>query len=74
MSGQESGPPDFRSAFAALLPTPGKTIVIAVSGGADSMALWDLEFAQEATAADLAELLSGLRAKSSADVLARGRL
>jgi len=34
-----------------------------------NMALWDREFARETTAADLAALLSGLRAKSLADVL-----
>jgi CelD/BcsL family acetyltransferase involved in cellulose biosynthesis len=34
-----------------------------------NMALWDREFAREAAATDLAALLSGLRAKSSADVL-----
>jgi CelD/BcsL family acetyltransferase involved in cellulose biosynthesis len=35
-----------------------------------NMALWDREFAREAAATDLAALLSGMRAKSSADVLA----
>jgi CelD/BcsL family acetyltransferase involved in cellulose biosynthesis len=35
-----------------------------------NMALWDLDFAREATAADLADLLSALRAKAAADVLA----
>jgi CelD/BcsL family acetyltransferase involved in cellulose biosynthesis len=35
-----------------------------------NMALWDQDFAKEATAADLAALLSGIRARSAADVLA----
>ena len=35
-----------------------------------NMALWDLDFAREATATDLADLLSALRAKAAADVLA----
>src|SRR5690242_14474134 len=35
-----------------------------------NMALWNREFAREATVTDLAALLSGMRAKSSADVLA----
>ena len=35
-----------------------------------NMALWDRDFAREATAADLAELLSALRAQDVADVLA----
>jgi CelD/BcsL family acetyltransferase involved in cellulose biosynthesis len=35
-----------------------------------NMALWDMDFAREATAADLADLLSALRAKAAADVLA----
>jgi CelD/BcsL family acetyltransferase involved in cellulose biosynthesis len=34
-----------------------------------NMALWDREFAREATAADLAELLSALRAQDVADML-----
>jgi CelD/BcsL family acetyltransferase involved in cellulose biosynthesis len=34
-----------------------------------NMALWDRDFAREATAADLAELLSALRAQDVADVL-----
>jgi len=35
-----------------------------------NMALWDRDFAKEATAADLAALLSGIRDRSAADVLA----
>jgi CelD/BcsL family acetyltransferase involved in cellulose biosynthesis len=35
-----------------------------------NMALWDREFAREATVADLAALLSGLRAKDAVDILA----
>jgi CelD/BcsL family acetyltransferase involved in cellulose biosynthesis len=35
-----------------------------------NMGLWDSDFAREATAADLAALLSGLRAKDAADMLA----
>ena len=35
-----------------------------------NMALWDRDFAREASAADLAALLSGIRARSAADVLA----
>jgi CelD/BcsL family acetyltransferase involved in cellulose biosynthesis len=35
-----------------------------------NMALWDRDFAREATAADLADLLSALRTKPAADVLA----
>src|SRR5689334_21846057 len=35
-----------------------------------NMALWDREFAREASLTDLKALLSGMRAKSSADVLA----
>jgi CelD/BcsL family acetyltransferase involved in cellulose biosynthesis len=35
-----------------------------------NMALWNREFAREATVTDLAALLSGMRAKSSADLLA----
>jgi CelD/BcsL family acetyltransferase involved in cellulose biosynthesis len=35
-----------------------------------NMALWDRDFAREATASDVAELLSALRAKKAADVLA----
>jgi len=35
-----------------------------------NMALWDKDFATEATAADLAALLSGIRQRSAADVLA----
>jgi CelD/BcsL family acetyltransferase involved in cellulose biosynthesis len=35
-----------------------------------NMALWDREFAREASVTDLKALLSGMRAKSSADVLA----
>ena len=35
-----------------------------------NMALWDTDFAREATAADLDALLSGLRAKDAVDVLA----
>jgi CelD/BcsL family acetyltransferase involved in cellulose biosynthesis len=35
-----------------------------------NMALWDADFAKEATAADLAALLSGIRDRSAADVLA----
>jgi CelD/BcsL family acetyltransferase involved in cellulose biosynthesis len=35
-----------------------------------NMALWDRDFAREATSADLAELLSALRARDVADVLA----
>jgi CelD/BcsL family acetyltransferase involved in cellulose biosynthesis len=35
-----------------------------------NMALWDREFAKEATAADLAALLSGIRTRSAADALA----
>jgi CelD/BcsL family acetyltransferase involved in cellulose biosynthesis len=35
-----------------------------------NMALWDKDFAREATAADLAALLSGLRTKDAADILA----
>jgi CelD/BcsL family acetyltransferase involved in cellulose biosynthesis len=35
-----------------------------------NMGLWEADFAREATAADLAALLSGLRAKAAADVLA----
>jgi CelD/BcsL family acetyltransferase involved in cellulose biosynthesis len=35
-----------------------------------NMALWDRDFAREATAADLAHLLSALRTKPAADVLA----
>jgi CelD/BcsL family acetyltransferase involved in cellulose biosynthesis len=35
-----------------------------------NMALWDKDFAREATAADLAELLTALRAQDIADVLA----
>ena len=35
-----------------------------------NMALWDMDFAREATAADLDALLSGLRAKDAVDVLA----
>ena len=35
-----------------------------------NMALWDTDFAREATASDLAALLSGLRAHDAADVLA----
>jgi CelD/BcsL family acetyltransferase involved in cellulose biosynthesis len=34
-----------------------------------NMALWDKDFAKEATAADLAALLSGIRERSAADVL-----
>ncbi|HEY7843515.1 MAG TPA: GNAT family N-acetyltransferase [Bradyrhizobium sp.] len=34
-----------------------------------NMALWDKDFARDATAADLAVVLSGLRAKDAADVL-----
>jgi CelD/BcsL family acetyltransferase involved in cellulose biosynthesis len=34
-----------------------------------NMALWDRDFAREATAADLAELLAALRAQDAADVL-----
>src|SRR6266481_4381920 len=34
-----------------------------------NMALWDKDFAKEATTADLAALLSGLRERSAADVL-----
>jgi CelD/BcsL family acetyltransferase involved in cellulose biosynthesis len=35
-----------------------------------NMALWDMDFAREATAADLAALMVGLRAKGAVDVLA----
>jgi len=35
-----------------------------------NMALWDMDFAREATAADLADLLSALRSKDAVDVLA----
>jgi CelD/BcsL family acetyltransferase involved in cellulose biosynthesis len=35
-----------------------------------NMALWDMDFAREATAADLEALLSGLRAKNAVDILA----
>ncbi len=41
-SGGFQSQPDFRTAFTDLLPPPGSSIVVAVSGGADSMALWDL--------------------------------
>jgi CelD/BcsL family acetyltransferase involved in cellulose biosynthesis len=34
-----------------------------------NMALWDKDFARDATAADLAVMLSGLRAKDAADIL-----
>ena len=38
-----------------------------------NMALWDRDFATDATAADLAELMSALRMRSDADVLALGQ-
>lgn len=42
MTTEKSGPPDFRTAFIDIMPPSGSLIIVAVSGGADSMVLWDM--------------------------------
>lgn len=41
-SGSFQSQPVFRTDFTTLLPPPGALLVVAVSGGADSMVLWDM--------------------------------
>jgi len=64
----------FASAAAKLLPADGALLLLAVSGGADSLALWDLVASSGRWRTAIYHLDHGLRAEASADaVLVRQR-
>lgn len=64
--------PRFAAAMAALphAPPPGQTVVVAVSGGADSMALWDLLVQLGTWRLVVWHLDHGLRAEAPRDLAA----
>lgn len=67
MTSLVSGGPDFRTLLSDILPPSGSLLVVAVSGGADSMVLWDLLVRLRRWPLLVWHLDHGLRAEASRD-------